>query len=94
MVLIKKTLDKPIKQCDNVYSEKTKEVIMSCIENEIIKENIFDEIMEDLDYGMCATTREYFENVGTANGLDFTEDFDKIVEIMVEETFEMEAYEG
>ena len=77
-----------------MYSEKTKEVIMSCIENEIIKENIFDEIMEDLDYGMCATTRQYFENVGTANGLDFTEDFDKIVEIMVEETFEMEAYEG
>ena len=64
------------------------------IENEIIKENIFDEIMEDLDYGMCATTREYFENVGTVNGLDFTEDFDKIVEIMVEETFEMSAYEG
>ena len=53
---------------------------MSCIKNEMIKENIFDEIMEDLD--MCATTREYFENVGTANGLDFTEDFDKIVEIM------------
>ena len=75
-----------------MYSEKTKEVIMSCIKNEMIKENIFDEIMEDLD--MCATTREYFENVGTANGLDFTEDFDKIVEIMVEETFEMEAYEG
>ena len=65
---------------------------MSCIKNEMIKENIFDEIMEALD--MCATTREYFENVGTANGLDFTEDFDKIVEIMVEETFEMEAYEG
>ena len=77
-----------------MYYKLKKGIVMSCIENEIIKENIFDEIMEDLDYGMCATTREYFENVGTANGLDFTEDFDKIVEIMVEETFEMEAYEG
>ena len=60
MVLIKKTLDKPIKQCDNVYSEKTKEVIMSCIENEIILENLYEKYL-DLGYDEDMASELAFE---------------------------------